>query len=556
MNLTLRISNDGLVYHIPVVVEIGDKYIFFQSGYNKLLIDELKVMSGAKWMPDERLWRVNNNERNQYALQYLMGERDGRYYVIPSKTSGDVTLGNTSRNLFVHQTQGVEFILQRHHCIIAFEMGLGKTLTCIEAMEEIYRRDRLYIWWLVAPFGAQKEWERQLKRWNALITPVVTTTYESLSKVMDAIDEPPHGVIFDESIKLKNPSAQRSQIANELCKLIRQRDNSYIILLSGAPAPKEPTDWWHQIEVCQPGFIRESNVHKFRNRYADIIYEDGEYGRYPKIVGWKPDEVVRLGRRIAPIVMVKHKKDCFDLPNKIYDLIQCVVSDDTLRYALMIASTAESSLIALEKLRELSDGFQYKTFSDDITYNSSEPDNGEPIPFEGGSKYCWVGSPKMDIIKELLDFYSLENGGPGRLVIYAVFHATIDELYKTVQAEGWCPIKIDGRGWSHPDALDMFDEHLDSQICIIAHPGSVYGLNLSKTHALVYYSNSFTADHRVQSIERRDRPGMDTEKGTRIIDIIHLETDKIILTKINQRLDMQGITMEEIKKCLNQLVSQ
>ena len=526
-------DNFGFIHDVSIqVLNPTPDTLILRFPYNKTLIQEVKEsFTAPRYTPPDEggpYWSVKNNERAKYNLAYLSGSRPvyGDYYKVNPKKFPE---------LFDHQVDIVSFILARKRCLIAAEMGLGKTLATLRAMELLFEQG-IFNWWLVAPLGAQKEWKRQAEKWDAPIQPVVVTTYESLQKKMDTFPDPPQGVIFDESIKIKNHAAQRSQVAGELCRLIRQ-SSGYIILLSGAPAPKIPTDWWHQIECIQPGHIREGNPHKFRERLAVIVKKQGDYGPYKEVESWKDDEIASLGKRLKPLVLVKKKKDCLDLPDKVFDRIVCQANEQLLAVARALVAQAESPLMALEKLRELSDGFQYETGDD------------------GKRSYNWVGSPKLDILTELLDFYQRSNGGPGRLVIYACFQATIDHIFTYLSHnKDWEPFRIDGRGWSDERTLDFFDNNIGNY-CIVANPGCVHGLNLQRTNALVYYSNSFSPDHRIQSLDRRDRPGMDLTKGTRIVDIINLETDRLILEKLEHGIAMQEITLQEIQKCLKSLES-
>lgn len=518
---------------LPVQVETRNSKLHIFSPYNTDLIAELKVMQGAKWEPEQKCWTIADSERNMYALEFLTGIRS-------NITTYPYTPYKSSRKLFPHQEEGIRFAIEKRRVLLAFEMGLGKTLTAIEIMEYSFLQEGLINWWLVAPFGAQKEWQRQLKRWNCKLKFIVVSTYESLHKYME-VASVPHGVIFDESVKLKNPSAKRSQIAFELCRLVRA-NNGYIIALSGAPAPRNPIDWWHQVECLQPGFIREGDPYKFRNRYANIVTVDHGFGPHKEVDSWNEEELAKLGKRLAPIVLVKKKKDCLTLPDKIFDILSTEPTPETLAQATLIVETCGTGALCLERLRELSDGFQY-----------TSKVMGEPDPV---CKYTVSNTAKLELLKELLDFYHTNNGGPGRLVVYAAYQASIDlicsEINKTMEskdADGyWRAERIDGRGWSDPTILDSFESSEDNNICIVANPACVHGLTLSKTLCLVYYSNSFHVDHRIQSLDRRDRPGMDTNKATRIVDLVHLPTDQYIVEKLQAGINILGITMDEIRR--------
>jgi len=557
--MKVKISKGKYLYNfnIDVIPTDDDKKLKIYSPYDVALKDEIKAMKGARWQPENKCWIVDNCERNQYAFRYLQGER--------LRIDSDINYSG-SRNLFSHQRDGLKFFLNRRCVLLAFEMGLGKTLTAIEALEYLMTQ-KLYNFWLVAPFGAQQEWKHQLKKWNSNITFVVETTYESLYKYMDALDDSfiPHVVVFDESIKIKNHAAKRSQVASELCRLVRAR-SGYILMLSGAPSPKNPIDWWHQVECLQPGFIRESTAIKFRNRYANIVTVDHGYGEHKEVESWKKDEVKKLGKRLAPLVLVKKKKDCLDLPDKIFETINCqdYLSDserqELYRLGEFLISTSESGVQSLQKLRELSDGFLYKSRTDnkhtDSTVSDDQTRTGGIISDNGSTTNAYQAlqiRPKTKAVESLLDFYHKENGGPGRLVIYAAFHASIAMLRDFCVGKKWYTVTITGKGWSDKDVLDYFnDDTEESNVVIIANPACVHGLTLSSTLALVYYSNSFSVDHRIQSLDRRDRPGMDTAKATRIIDLINLPTDLYIKDRLDKGIELQNITLEEIKKCLYQ----
>lgn len=549
MDIKLRVKSGKYIHQVQARIEtLNSKTLQIRFPYNALLIEEIKQFKGARYIPPQEggpAWNISNCERNTYCLKYLMGWKDEHYQAGMHTIDMPFDVVDYHK-LFQHQKDAIDFIIIRRRCMIAFEMGLGKTLIMIRVME-LAAEQGFYHWWLVAPYGAQQEWKRQLIRWKAKVKPVIISTYESLHKPMDSMDEIPHGVIFDESIKIKNPAAQRSQIAAELCKIVRKNNSkSFLVTLSGAPAPQDPTDWWHQIEVLCPGFIREGNIHKFRNRYANIEFEIGEFGKYPVLKSWKEDEVKKLGKRLQPIVIVRKKKDCLELPDKIFDVIKCNQESQSEHNRIidLIVGTTDTAVNALMLLRELSDGFKYR--GTETERDTSLP--GHNILVQN-KKYDWIGSPKFTIIDELLDFYHTDNGGPGRLVIYAAFTATLDELEKFVSMKKWNCARIDGRGWSDEKFLDIFASS-GSNLCLVANPACVHGISLQRTECFIYYSNDFSVDHRIQSMDRRDRPGMDMNKGTRIVDIINLPIDQLILDRLNSGIGLQNITLEEIKLCL------
>jgi hypothetical protein len=377
-------------YKVPLNIKHTEDILYFKFGFNRKLIAEIKAMEGARWDPDNKLWRATNSARNHFQLAYLKGENPFARY------DAEIIECDFERSLFKHQEEFVNFMLTRQYCIIAGEMGLGKTLAAIETME----RSGHNSWWYIAPKSALKEVNLQLKSWESKITPELMT-YEKLVTIMREWPEggmAPRGVFFDESVKLKTPGTQRSKAGKMLADGIREdhADKGSVILMSGAPAPKSPADWWHQCEVACPGFLKEGNIHKFKRRLAVIVdRESPAGGMFPSIEAWKDDEnrcdtcggyalesqhdealaesmdeeyhpfvkskneVSHLYDRMSGLVLVRRKKDCLDLPDKHYKIIELPPAQKTINMARSIVKSASTVISGITLLRELSDGFQY-----------------------------------------------------------------------------------------------------------------------------------------------------------------------------------------------------
>lgn len=468
-------------------------------------------MTGSQWHPEQKVWSFPVCDANDVRLKYLKGEINFDRYNRPLIAPNHYKI--RASKLYEHQKLMVCTMLTRVRCEIAAEMGVGKSFAAIVAAD-IVTADTLGLILVVAPPAAQVEWLRQFLKfgYSNLLERVKFITYESIHKIRFV----PQVLILDECVKIKNPSAQRSINTAEMCRKVREEDG-YIWGLSGAPQPQDPSDWWHQLEVLVPGFLREGDPTKIK--WALGEFKDGPFGK--ELLGWKEDEVARFAKRIAPVCLVLRKKDCLDLPDKIYDRIQCDLDPSYLEVALNIEGAN-----AFETLSQLSDGFNYAQNLD--------------IP----------NSPKERKLKELSDFY--KDTEVPRIVVFAAYKRSIAKCYRLLQTEEWEVAVVDGD--NHP-SVDVLNRFLDSDyrkpVAFVCHPGAVHGLNFSTSPVLIYYSNSFNADHRIQSMERCDRIGK-IGKGTRIIDLIHLETDARKLNIVEGKERVQNYTLEEIKKCLEE----
>jgi SNF2 family DNA or RNA helicase len=579
---------------IPVeITQEGDR-LALQFKYNKRLLAEVKSMEGAKWHGYEdkprKIWTIKNSPRNQFQLSYLAG--DNPY----APWEGDIVRHDYERDLYEHQKEITDFILARHYSLVAAEMGVGKSRCIIEALNLSSPES---CWW-IAPKSALLSVEKELEKWGCSIQPRLLT-YEKLVRIMkDWEGTAPQFVVFDESSRVKNYTAQRSQAAMALANGVREDWGSegFTILMSGTPAPKSPVDWFWQSEVACPGFLKEGNVHKFKQRLAFIVEREtfAGGGMYKHVLSWRDDEnkcdicgefesehnedtehkfkkskneVALLHERLAGLTLVKFKKDCLDLPDKIYRVIELPPTQQILQVAKTIVETSPTVISGLIRLRELSDGFQYdeiKIGKETCPVCKGEKRTPDPLDSSttcicdgcggSGTRPVYkrvaeqVPTPKERALVDLLDEYS----DVGRLVIYAAFTGSIDRIIEICKASGWATVRMDGRGVESSiegDPITNFQEKLEEhpKVCFVGQPSSSgYGLTLTASPAIIYWSNDYNVESRLQSEDRIHRIGC---KGAMIIDLYHLSTDKLVHDCIKKKKRLQDLTLGEVREALN-----
>ena len=613
---------------VPVVLKPVKGRIFLSFGFNRTLLNEIKAMQGAKWhgfdKEPKKEWSILNSARNRFQLDHLCGFDPYAPY--------DVELLNVQPNrgrqltggtLYEHQVEMFQHGITRRQCIFACEMRTGKTLVSIEVMEHSDVKD--WIW--VGPKGTFPEIKLQFEDWGAKVMPRFMT-YDRLRKeVKEETIKIPDGIIFDESTKIKNYSAMRSQAAGIVCEEMRKKDpECYIILMSGAPSPKNPADWWHQCEVACPGFIREGDSNKFKKRLALIKEKESiAGGTYPELVTWLDDEkkcnvcgklnnehysegfnpedhtfepsvneVSYLYKRMQGLVLVKFRNDCLDLPETQHREIVVEPSPSVKRAANLLVQTGSSAVATLMLTRELSDGFQYIDEQDGFeecnhcsgTKNSVEwfdPENPDDVVSEealstgrceqreetcpacrGSGKTPKikriakeVPCPKEEVLNDLLE----EHEPIGRFVVFAGFRASIDRCVATALKNKWDVIRVDGRGWTYFAPLDggdvpesdkemlkRFQNKHPNKIVFIGQPGAAgMGLTLTASPSIFFYSNTFNAEDRIQASARIVGIGMDKNRGATIIDVIHLDTDRLVLKNLQKKIDLNNLTMGKLR---------
>lgn len=267
----------------------------------------------------------------------------------------------------------------------------GKSL----AAQMVIEKSGVCPWWWIGPLKSLDNIKMEFDRFQFPKNIDLTfTTYERFEKLMQGeYFTVPQGVIFDESSRLKTPSANRSVAAQKLADMIRTKygDDGYVLLLTGTPSPKSPLDWWKQAEIVSPGFIKEGSIKALKERLAFLEEREHADGIYKHLSSWRDDEnkckicgefkdvnvhqptslgyhpwqkssneVELLHERLKGIVTVIRKEDVLDLPDKIYEIDACDIDESTKRAAKVLVQSATNAMIGMTWLRELSDGFLYK----------------------------------------------------------------------------------------------------------------------------------------------------------------------------------------------------
>lgn len=271
------------------------------------------------------------------------------------------------------------------------------TLSAIECIEKSGFTD----WWWAAPKSGLAAVEREFVKWGIKFLPKLMT-YDRLRIEMEQWEggaPAPRGIICDESSRLKSESAKRTRAVQGVADAIRAEYGykGFCIEMSGSPSPKSPLDWWSQVEIACPGFLREGCTKSFEWRLGIFKKQKSEQGEFNKRVTWKDnpekcnvcgkfqddpehedelfggghkfvpsiDEVSLLKERLKGIAWTFSKEEWLkELPEMIFREVRLEPSSTTKRVAKALAQAAPTAIQGLTWLRELSDGFQYREKQD------------------------------------------------------------------------------------------------------------------------------------------------------------------------------------------------
>lgn len=456
-------------YYIPVTIEIEDGRMLFNFGYNQELIEEIKTsFEDRKYHgyidgDGRKLWSAPITYRNLFQLEALQGKYGPNPYARWENLK-DLTeqikdyCANRHKPLepFAHQYDMVSLMLQTHWFVNGGEMGTGKTLATIIAIEMCpYNEYGQILWGGVG--SALSSAKLEFRKWDAKFMPMYYT-YAGLRKLVEewVPDTPaPRVLVLDESSRCGNPTAKQSVAAQYIADSMRAEwgDDCYIFELSGAPAAKHPGKWWKQAEIACPGFLREADIYKFRERIAIIEKRESTPGggAYNHLKTWRDseekchycgetkdhanhkndflsklvspqgptyevhdfvpgiNEVEKIFDRLHGLVGIWRKSECTDLPPKRYEEIVLEPSRETLNAASLIVQNTIRAADALIRLRTLSDGFLYSEIGTGEykpckgckgtgkVFEYFEEDNPYdiilPEEVEGGFRYIWEECP-------------------------------------------------------------------------------------------------------------------------------------------------------------------
>lgn len=172
-------------------------------------------------------------------------------------------------NLSDDQKQAIDKLDKLRVGALFMEPGTGKTLT---ALKIISTADTDWVLFIV-PFQTKQNLKDELDKWEFdmpyQIVGVETLSssdrvYLELLEELDKYKKP--FIVVDESLKIKNARAKRTQRVMKLGKKAYYR-----LVLNGTPISKNVMDLWAQMEFLSPKILNMS-YDEYQNTFLDYIY--------------------------------------------------------------------------------------------------------------------------------------------------------------------------------------------------------------------------------------------------------------------------------------------
>lgn len=231
------------------------------------------------------------------------------------------------------------------------------------------------------------------------------------------------------------------------------------------------------------------------------------------------------------------KDDCLDLPEKIYQVRNVSMTPKQMEMYVSMKRMAIASLEG-ERLTALSALTQILRLHQ-IVCGHVKLDNGEVKPVENNR------------IKELLNIL---NETSGKVLIWANYRHDIENIAREISKihgpQSVATFYGDTPNEERQQIIDDFQNGEDLRYFVGNPKTGGYGLTLTKSHTVIYYSNSYDLEVRLQSEDRVHRIGQ-TSKVTYVDLVTEGTVDEKIVQSLRNKINIATQVMgEELKEWL------
>ena len=457
---------------------------------------------------------------------------------------------------YEHQRNALNQSAEKIQWAYFMEMGTGKTKVTIDNIAYSYLKKEIQSVLVIAPKSVYTVWETEIEthipneinykiyKWNIdkpkeydnlnkfehlrifLINVEALSTKRGFNGCVDYLTKNKKNfVVLDESTTIKNRSAKRTKNILGLRKL------SYIRrILTGSPITKSPFDLFTQCQFLSPELLGFSSYLAFRNRYAemtDIPVGSGRFISVPKYYKRLEELEVKLQMFSTRI----RKDQCLDLKpkirqkryielegegRKIYDRLRttalAIVEDSTVSFS--------NKLTEIIKLHQVCNGF-------------TKDDDGRMLRLH---------DQKVKALHEVIEETD------GKVIIWANYLWNIHEIIHSLKSKYgeesvvsiFGEINVEDR----KKAVERIQKDPTCRFMVGNPTTGGFGLTLTACNTVIYFSNNYNLEVRMQSEDRAHRMG---QKGSVVyIDIVAKNTlDEAIMKSLVNKGQIAAKTLGE-----------
>jgi len=467
---------------------------------------------------------------------------------------------------FLHQAAYLQRFWEDKEAAVLAEMGTGKSFMLINNAAMLYDKGRINAMLIVAPKGVYRNWytseipkhmpdhvqytmacwspsPRRAEKEEMDRMMMATDTLRILIMNVEAFSTE-KGMLFartflrvteafmaiDESTTIKTPNAKRTKGIIKVGKEARYRR-----IATGSPVTKSPLDLFSQCEFLGADCLGYHSFYAFQARYAILMERRMATHTFKQIVGYRHLE--ELQKKLNNFSFRVTKEECLDLPEKVFVRREIELTPDQKKYydqmklmALALfedgsVMTTNNALTQLMRLHQICCG-----------HIKLDDGRQEDIP--------------SNRVKELLDQIEEVDG---KVIIWATYRRDIENIRLALQKEyGMNSVATyfgDTEAEERQQIVTNFQNPDHELRFFVGNPRTGgYGLTLTAAKTVIYYSNNFDLEVRLQSEDRAHRIGQ-TNKVTYIDFISPGTVDEHIVKALRNKINIANAVLgEELKE--------
>ena len=438
-----------------------------------------------------------------------------------------------------YQQYAIDYIIRNKESGIFLDMGLGKTVITLTAIEELmYNSFEVKRVLVVAPLRVARDtWSSECGKWDHLKhikmslilgdererirainrnADIYVINRENLAWLIDHYGKsfPYDMVVLDELSSFKDPSSKRFRKMKSVRPFIKR-----IVGLTGTPAPNGLLDLWPQIYLLDMGKRLGRYISAYRNEYFLPDKRNGQV-----IYSYKPRPYAEreIYKKINDLCVSMKAADYIKMPDRVDNFIEVKMSDNEKRLY---------DRLERDTLIPFSDGDIDAVNAAALATKLLQMANG--AVYDENKIVKHIHNKKLEALEDL---YEAANGKP--VLIFYMYKHDRDRIKALI---GQDARELDS-------ARDIADWNAGRIKAAIAHPASTgHGLNLqSGGSTIIWFGLTWSLELYQQANARLWRQG---QKETVIVH--HLVTkdtiDEQVMKVLQKKEKGQSALMNAVK---------
>ena len=453
-------------------------------------------------------------------------------------------------DLWPHQLQAYDAcIINRDRCMLAMDMGTGKSKVVIDRIQNSDLKDVL----ILCPVSVRGVWRREIDKHWALpkkpivtvlekgtcqqkaqlfredsaraeqqeLTHIVVVNYESAAYGTKRGGKPLGDVlqkalwsliVCDESHRIKAPHGKASKFVADLSRRTPRR-----LCLTGTPMPHSPLDLFGQYRFLDASIFGRSYV-RFRARYAVCSQQFPSQVRY-----WINEE--ELAEKFGSLAYQCKASDVLDLPEITHNYRTCEMSPAAAKAYRglekhLIADvetgtvTVANALVQLLRMQQITSGF--------VSYDDDD----------GAETFERFDDNKEKLLADMLE----DINRPA--VVFCRFREDLRAVKRASEKLGRRYGELSGEQKDLTEHAQMLPE---TQVMGVQIQSGGVGVDLTRANYAFYFSLGFSLGDYLQSLARLHRPGQEHH-----VHVYHLMAAGTVDEVVYKALDKRQKVVERV----------